>query len=112
MKTNQTIGQREQKLKVQVHGDDQSPHPGRLHGASLATAMQRPCRPLPKSVENPLSRGGHTHTHEGDSHGGRHQSWQFLYSAEYKNSTTKQPVLHQEMLMIHGQQMLDYFGQP
>ena len=57
MKTNQTIGQREQKLKVQVHGDDQSPHPGRLHGASLATAMQRPCRPL---VENPLSRGGHT----------------------------------------------------
>ena len=35
-----------QQLKVQVHRDDQSPHLGRLHGASLATAMQRPCRPL------------------------------------------------------------------
>ena len=45
------IGQRDQQLKVQVHGDDQSPHPGRLHGASLATAMQRPCRPLREPLE-------------------------------------------------------------
>ena len=51
------IGQRDQQLKVQVHGDDQSPHPGRLHGASLATAMQRPCRP----VREPLETGVDTH---------------------------------------------------
>ena len=70
MKTNQTIGQREQKLKVQVHGDDQSPHPGRLHGASLATAMQRPCRPLPVELgwriggKKPFAQGWtHTHAH-------------------------------------------------
>ena len=29
-----------QQLKVQVHRDDQSLHPGHLHRASLATAMQ------------------------------------------------------------------------
>ena len=39
------IGQRESTVKG-AGRDDQSPHPGRLHGASLATAMQRPCRPL------------------------------------------------------------------
>ena len=30
----------------QVRGVDQTPYPSQLHGASLATAMQRPCRPL------------------------------------------------------------------
>ena len=40
METKKEIGQRDQQLKVQVHRDDQSPHPGRLQGASLATAMQ------------------------------------------------------------------------
>ena len=33
------------KLK-QLRGVDQTPYPSQLHGASLATAMQRPCRPL------------------------------------------------------------------
>ena len=32
--------------KRQVRGVDQTPYPSQLHGASLATAMQRPCRPL------------------------------------------------------------------
>ena len=31
---------------MQVRGVDQTPYPSQLHGASLATAMQRPCRPL------------------------------------------------------------------
>ena len=52
------IGQRDQQLKVQVHGDDQSPHPGRLHGASLATAMQQTRRPL----REPLETGVDTHS--------------------------------------------------
>ena len=30
----------------QVRRVDQTPYPSQLHGASLATAMQRPCRPL------------------------------------------------------------------
>ena len=29
---------------MQVRGVDQTPYPSQLHGASLATAMQRPCR--------------------------------------------------------------------
>ena len=62
METKKEIGQRDQQLKVQVHRDDQSPHPGRLHGASLATAMQRPCRPLlaklkDKDRQRPLECG-------------------------------------------------------
>ena len=32
----------------QVRGVDQIPYPSQLHGASLATAMQRPCRPCYK----------------------------------------------------------------
>ena len=32
--------------KLQVRGVDQTPYPSLLHGASLATAMQRLCRPL------------------------------------------------------------------
>ena len=36
----------ETKNWMQVRGVDQTPYPSQLHGASLATAMQRPCRPL------------------------------------------------------------------
>ena len=59
------IGQRGQQLKVQVHRDDQSLHPGRLHGASLATAMQRPCRLLLERSEwkKLLDTECDTHTH-------------------------------------------------
>ena len=35
---------------MQVRGVDQTPYPSQLHGASLATAMQRPCRPLLKTT--------------------------------------------------------------
>ena len=43
---------RKLKLKrVQVRGVDQTPYPSQLHGASLATAMQRPCRPLQFSLK-------------------------------------------------------------
>ena len=36
---------------------------GIMDGSSLAHAIHVPMGPLPKLVENPLSRGGHTHTH-------------------------------------------------
>ena len=35
----------------QVRGVDQTPYPSQLHGASLATAMQRPCRPLHEKMK-------------------------------------------------------------
>ena len=67
MAAKQRSGQHGQQLKVQVHRDDQSLHPGRLHGASLATAMQRPCRPLHMTVRivaiKLLETEGDTHTH-------------------------------------------------
>ena len=39
-KQTKQIRQRGQKFRLQVHRDDQSLHPGHLHRASLATAMQ------------------------------------------------------------------------
>ena len=51
---------------MEVRGVDQTPYPSQLHGASLAAAMQRPCRPL---QERKKKRRGfasiqmlHTHT--------------------------------------------------
>ena len=51
----------EWKLK-QVRGVDQTPCPSQLHGASLATAMQRPCRPLLSKKFYIFTDGSHTHT--------------------------------------------------
>ena len=51
----------EWKLK-QVRGVDQTPYPSQLHGASLATAMQRPCRPLLSKKFYIFTDGSHTHT--------------------------------------------------
>ena len=50
----------EWKLK-QVRGVDQTPYPSQLHGASLATAMQRPCRPLLSKKFYIFTDGSHTH---------------------------------------------------
>ena len=43
--TNNEINDASYEEMKQVRGVDQTPYPSQLHGASLATAMQRPCRP-------------------------------------------------------------------
>ena len=46
MKNSLSLKRNEMTKKLQVRGVDQTPYPSLLHGASLATAMQRLCRTL------------------------------------------------------------------
>ena len=66
-----------------VRAAGQTPYPSQLHGASLATAMQRPCRLLPrykhdKKKERSYIRSDGTHTQrpctvDGAIYFGRHK---------------------------------------
>ena len=54
--------------------------------------MQRLCRPLRVAVENPLSRGGHTHTHTllGDAVHDMYRNAIYIYIYPYIYASCKE----------------------
>ena len=65
---------------LQVHRVDQTPYPSQLHGASLATAMQRPCRRRTMGYfgkQSPKHHFGFQHAGQNSMESGYDYVWQF-----------------------------------